>query len=318
MTMDQSALIESYVDDIVRRLPRRQRGDVGFELRSLLGEELEAKAHEAGRPADETMVLALLNGFGRPRDVAERYGPPGFLIIKPAAGPGFAWAALIGVAVQWALSLPAALGGAGSVGDVATRLARWWLSWGLGALWFPGFMVVAAIIAAWIGQQWPDTQAWASRRVLDPDRINRPLMAVGLVAWAAYMVFLIIEPLLVGALPPHIAAVFTFDDSFLRSRGPWLFPVWGGQFLVCAAAFVEGRWRRRTRDLNAAFAAALCAILAWFVVAGPIFEARTTDHITKPILCLVFLMSLISLGLTLYREQGRSSPPKGLTAPPAG
>ena len=42
--MDPQALIESYVDDVVRRLPRRQRSDVGLELRSLLGEELAARA----------------------------------------------------------------------------------------------------------------------------------------------------------------------------------------------------------------------------------------------------------------------------------
>ncbi len=321
--MDPKHLIESYVDDVVRRLPRRARGDVGFELRSLLGEELEAKAQGAGRPADEAMALALLNSFGRPQDVAERYGPTGFLIIKPSAGPGFVWAALVGGAVQWALSLPAALthphshvGVPGSFGDVAAQISRWWLSWGLGAFWFPGFLVVVAIIAAWIGQIWPDTGAWAPRRVLDPNRINRPLLAIGLIAWAAYMAFLIVEPLLLGALPRPVAAVFTFDDDFLSTRGPWLYPVWVGQFLVCAAALVEGRWRRRTRQLNDVFGAAVCGVLAWFVVAGPIFRARATDDITKPIVGFVVLISLVGLGITLYRQPRHTGLPKGLASPP--
>ena len=55
--MNPSDVIESYVVDVLRRLPHRQRRDVGLELRSLLGEELEAKAREAGRPADEAMAL---------------------------------------------------------------------------------------------------------------------------------------------------------------------------------------------------------------------------------------------------------------------
>ena len=321
--MNPSDVIDSYVVDVLRRLPHRQRRDVGLELRSLLGEELEAKAREAGRPADEAMALALLNGFGRPEEVAERYGPTGFMIIKPAAAPGFTWAALIGVAVQWALSLPAALmhpqshvGTAGSFGDVAAQFGRWWVSWGVGAFWFPGFMVVVAIIAAWIGRRWPDTGAWAPRRVLDRDRVNRPLLAFALAAWAAYMALLATEPLLLGALPEPVAAAFTFDDDFLRSRGPWLYPVWIGQFLVCATALVEGRWRRRTRQLNDVFGAAVCGVLAWFVVAGPIFESEAADGLTKLAICFVILISLIGLGITLYGQQGLTGLPKGLPAPP--
>lgn len=312
--MDPKAVIESYVDDVVRRLPRRRRGDVSFELRSLLNEELDARATQAGRPADEAMALGLLNGFGRPEDVAERYGLAGFTIIKPAAAPTFAWTALIGVAVQWALSLPAALMQAH--GDVVVQLGRWWVSWGVGAFWFPGFMVVMAIIAAWIGQRWPDARAWAPRRVLDRDRINRPLLALGLVAWAAYMALLAVEPLLLGALPRPLAGVFTFDAAFLSSRGFWLFPVWGGQFLVCAVALIEGRWRRRTREFSSLFSAAVCAVLAWFVAAGPIFKARATDDTARLLICLVVLLTLIDLGITLYRGQGQTSLPKGFATPP--
>ncbi len=318
--MDPSALIESYVDDVVRRLPIRQRGDVRLELRSLLGEELAAKAEDAGRPADETMALALLNGFGRPDEVAARYGPAGFLIIKPAEGPAFAWAALIGVGVQWALTLPAALmrpaGPAGPTVDVVSRLGAWWVSWGVGAFWLPGFMVVVAVVAAWAGQRWPGASDWAPRRAIDRDRINRPLLAFGLAGWAAYMALLAVEPLLLGALPRPVATAFTFDDGFMSWRGPWLFPVWGGQFLVCAAALWEGRWRRRTRQLNTAFAAATCGVLAWFVVAGPIFRAKPTDDTTKLLIGMVVLLSLISLGVAFYRQQGQSALPRGLAAPP--
>ena len=55
--MDPQALIESYVDDVVRRLPRRQRSDVGLELRSLLGEELAARA--AGVTPDHVVDVAF-------------------------------------------------------------------------------------------------------------------------------------------------------------------------------------------------------------------------------------------------------------------
>jgi hypothetical protein len=310
--MDPNAVIESYVEDVVRRVPRRERNDVAIELRSLLGEELQARAANAGQPADEAMAMALLTGFGRPADVAERYGPGGFLIIKPAAGRAFAWTALLGVAIQWALSLPTALAHAGSGGDVLQQLGRWWLSWGVGAFWLPGFMVVMAIITAWLGERWPGQGGWTPRRVVDRDRVNRPLLAFGLVAWAAYMVLLAIEPLLLPSLPAPVAAAFTFDDAFVSTRGPWLFPVWGAQFLVCLAVLVAGRWSRRTRELNTLAEAALCGLLAWFVAAGPIFKARPADDITKALVCGIILLTLISVGVTLYRRLGRTSLPAGV------
>jgi hypothetical protein len=310
--MDPAAMIESYVEDVARRVPRAERNDVAIELRTLLGEELQARAAAAARAPDEAMAVDLLSRFGRPDEVAELYGPPGLVIIKPAAGRAFAWTALIGVAVQWALTLPAAFARAPSVpgGDPLTLLARWWLTWGVGAFWFPGFMVVGAVFAAWVGERWPRPATWAPRRVIDRDRVNRPLLGLGLVAWAAYMVLLALEPALLTRLPQPVAAAFTFDDGFLAWRGPWLFPIWGAQLVLCAAVLVRGRWRRRTRELNALASAALCALLAWFVAAGPIFRAKPTDDLTKALLCAVVLVTLISLGVTLYRQVGRSGLPR--------
>lgn len=73
--MDPNAIIDSYVADVVRYLPRRQRADVALELRSLLDDELASRAADAGRPADPALVMELLTTFGAPRDVADRYRP---------------------------------------------------------------------------------------------------------------------------------------------------------------------------------------------------------------------------------------------------
>ena len=98
--MDPKVVIESYVADVVRRLPRRQRSDVGFELRSLLNEELDAKAMDTGRSADEGLALTLLPPFGAPEAVAGRYRPQGFTISEPAQSRAFALWSLTGDAVQ--------------------------------------------------------------------------------------------------------------------------------------------------------------------------------------------------------------------------
>lgn len=317
--MDPQVLIESYVDDVVRRLPRRQRSDVGAELRSLLGEELTARATD-GPPA-EAMTLALLRGFGRPEDVAERYLEGGFTIIKPSEAIRFTWLALGGVALQWAVSLPAEMlgdkvrGGApGSIGDAAYHLERWWLGLGLGALWWPGFLIVLVIIVAWMRRRWPEGAAWAPPRVLDPDRVNRPLTAVGLAAWAAYMVFLALAPALASRLPGPLAMAFAFDDGFLRSKAFWLFPVWLCDYAVHVAVFLDGRWKRPTRMASRIAGLALCAVLAWFA-AGPIFQAKAADDITRLIMLLLAVFCGAVVALRMWRDFGASRLPPGLVSP---
>jgi len=315
--MDPKTVIESYVDDVVRRLPRGQRGDVGFELRALLSEELDGQAAERGRPPDEAMALALLSDFGAPAAVAARYQPSGFTIIEPAHSGAFALWSLVGVAVQWAATLPAVFNSPEAYpGQVFARFGAWWTSWGLGAFWLPGFMVVVAIIAGWSRHRWPRPAAWTPRRLLDPDRINRPLLALGLMAWAAGAAIWIGMPWYGPHLPGALPRVFAFDGEFLTTRGPWLLPIWAGHYGVYVLALVEGRWRPATRRADLAFGAALCGILAWFVVAGPVFQSRATDEAARFLTALVVLLSLISVAVRLYRDQGRIRPPRGLTDAP--
>ena len=317
--MDPQVLIESYVDDVVRRLPRRQRADVGLELRSLLAEELAARA--SGGAPDEAMTLALLRGFGRPQEVAERYTESGFTIIEPSEASRFTWLALGGVALQWALSLPAEMlndkhrgGPPGSIGDVAYHFERWWLGQGLGALWWPGFLIVLVIIVAWMRRRWPARGDWAPRRKLDPDRVNRPLTAVGLAAWAAYIVFLALAPTLVERLPAPLAMAFAFDDGFLRLRAFWLFPLWLCDYAVHVIAFLQGRWRRPLRMASGIAGLLLCAVLAW-IASGPIFQAKAADEITRAILLLVAIFSTLVLAFKTWREFGGSRLPPGLVSP---
>src|SRR6516165_7657101 len=93
MRADQ--VIEMYVDDTVRLLPRRQRDDVAAELCALLNDELNARARESARPADEALALSLVRGYGPPNEVAARY-QPAWTIIDPADSRSFARAAIIG------------------------------------------------------------------------------------------------------------------------------------------------------------------------------------------------------------------------------
>ncbi|HEY9324209.1 MAG TPA: hypothetical protein VIP50_04695, partial [Agromyces sp.] len=301
--MDPDVIIESYVSNVVGRLPRRQRADVGFELRSLLREELAGHADDAGRPADEAMALALLGAFGRPQDVADRYRPAGFTIIRPADAPQFAWIALGGVALQWAITLPAAYldpsiaiwaASAGVAGAWWAPLPTWWLTWGLGAFWWPGFLITVTIIAAAIRHrrgasessastssplEWtaepsaaPESAAASSaaRRisphVLDRDRVNRPGLVVALAFWmlgATVLIALPWLPQLAPGLPQPLLDAFAFDPEFLQWRAPWVLVLWAASFAVAFAELAAGRSTRTTRLVSVVGDVAWLVLLTW-------------------------------------------------------
>ncbi len=325
--MEPNVIIESYVSDIVRRLPRRQRRDVGFELRSLLSEELTGRAADLGRPADESMAMDLLAAFGPPQDVADRYRPAGFTIIRPADAPRFAWIGLGGVALQWALTLPAVFipaavvdGSAAAVGgsdDWAMRLYIWWFSWGLGSFWWPGFLISLTLIASLIRHRRDARTARAAdtgigtaspsipRSVLDRDRTNRPGLVLALGFWALGACALIALPwlpTLAPGLPQPVLDAFAFDPDFLRWRAPWVLVLWAASFALEFAVLVAGRTSSTTRRISLAIDVGWLALLTWFLAAGPIFEAPTADDVVRLCLVGIIVIVVVDLVATIRRE----------------
>jgi hypothetical protein len=308
--MNPDAVIETYVRDVARQLPRKQRHDVAFELRSLLNEELQGRAAEAGRPADDAMALELLTAFGRPPDVADRYRAAGFTIIRPSEAPRFAWVAFGGVALQWILSLVAtystpvdpALGG----GDWLSRLGGWWLTWGLGSFWWPGFMVSLSIIAGWIAARRESSgirekaAKKTAQRSVDRDRVSRPLMVLLLALGVGGASLVIALPSLAvwgSDLPESLLAAFAFDDGFLSTRAPWVLVLWAASLAVGIAVLVAGRWVPLTRRLALVEDLAWIGLLAWWMAGGPIFVTAAADGTTK--LCLLFIIGLIALDVVM-------------------
>lgn len=297
--MTPEAVLEAYVSDVARRLPRTKRNDVALELQALLHEELQGKAEARGAVADEAMALDLVRAFGSPEDVAERYRPAGFVIVPPARSSQFAAIALGGVILQWVITLSAALQTA--EGNTLAALGRWWLSFGIGALWWPGFMVTAAIVAGWARHKWPPASAWRPRRQ-DRDDINRPLWILGGAAAAIGIATV------VGArwifehwLPPQVSDAFAFDHDFLPIGGAMVVLLWSFNALLFAIVFFEGRWRGFTRRLELALATAWFAALTWLTIGPRIYLSPSTDEAAKGWLALVALLVLLDLGLKVYR-----------------
>ncbi len=326
--MDTDDLIDSYVRDVIRHLPRRQRADVGFELRSMLIDELAERAGNAGRPADEAMAIELLRGFGPPREVADRYRPRGFTVIRPSEAPRFAAVALGGVLVQWGITLPAAF--SASIGPETlspaadswlTRLSTWWLSWGLGAFWWPGFLISLTIIGAALAERRGEDGAWSPQthqasgatarrwrrsraREVDSSRVSRPWLVVWMAAGVLGASLVIALPwlaTLAPGLPKPVLSAFAMDADFLRWRAPWALLLWVGTFVLYLRVLVAGRWAPETRRIGVALSAAWTGLMLWWVMAGPVFTTTDADGTTKFALSALAIICAVDVVVTIRR-----------------
>ncbi|HJR73554.1 MAG TPA: hypothetical protein VJ806_07920 [Luteimonas sp.] len=299
--MNPNDVIEAYVVDVVRRLPRKDREEIGFELRGLLSEMLADRAQAEGKAADDAMVLAMLREFGTPAEVAARYRPPGTTIIPADQTRTFAWMALGGVALQWALTLPRVFEG--------QHLSTWWLTWGLGSFWWPGFMVTMALLAAGLRQTGLFKPAWKPR-VVDPDRIERLPSIFGLVCIAVAVVFMVCLPWIAKAMPGPLPQIFAFDPTFLRVRAPFALLLWAGFFAVRIVVLAKGRWSAATRRWETVGSLAFAVVLVWWIAAGDIFQAKPTDDGAKAALALVVVMIVAALIYELFRRRPQLRAPK--------
>jgi hypothetical protein len=293
--MNATEVIETYIGETVRLLPRRQRNDVATELRSLLNEELDARAQESGRPPDASLALSLVRGYGRPNEAAARYQPPR-AIIDPADSTSFLRAAIIGAG---ALILFAAIGSRlPSLRGTGDNLIR------IGILDWLGLLVVAFGIKSWIRRRWPATAPWKPR---DRDRANRLGTAV-VVPIATFFVVLYGAPTWVldqisGGRMETSWAAYTAD--FQRLRLPCFIGLLGGLIVLLAFVAIQGRWRRLTRCINIGLNMALACLILFFAVDGNIFQSSPVDRIAREVLFVVAVIYLPSVGVQLYGEIGR-------------
>jgi hypothetical protein len=310
MTPDE--VIDCYVADVARRLPGSKRNDVAYELGALLREDLRGRAGDGGRLPDEAMALELLRSFGHPAEVADRYRPPGVTFIKPSESRMFATLSLGGVALQWAVSLPAAFADLKPGEEELALIGRWWVSYGLAAFWWPGFLVVIAMIAAWISQNAKAAAPWKPRAV-DRDTINRAAWILGIAAAGAGTAFLIMLPWAIDNVSnPNLAAALRFDPHFLAERAPLVLAFMLGHIALYVMLVIEGRWRRLTRWLDITISLAIGGILVWFIAAGPMFEAEPADQTAKVAIGFLVLIILLDIAFKVWREFARIRPPQAL------
>lgn len=96
-------LIDKYIAEVGKQLPRKQRADIEAEIRSTLEDMLEERKQTNGQE-NEAIVVALLKEYGEPRKVAESYIGPRYLI-GPKLYPLFELVTKIVLSVIFAIAL---------------------------------------------------------------------------------------------------------------------------------------------------------------------------------------------------------------------
>ncbi|WP_140908958.1 hypothetical protein [Cognatiluteimonas lumbrici] len=302
--MDVHDVIESYVRDVARLLPRDKRNDVAMELRALLHDELEAKAGMAGRPPDRRMAMELLAGFGRPAEVATRYQPRNSLI-DPADNHNFAIWTVVGILALAVL------------GHDRSADAQF-----LGALHWVGIMFVVFALIGWGRRRQPEGRfSWRPRAQDMPAHGGRwPALASAL-GLCVFPLAMYLSPQGfwdAATLGKGVADGLGLTKEFL---GSWQRIATIGWLLLVIASYlvvvVRNGWPRWNRRLSIVAHLGLglmllahAAPLATPVGREPfaIFLAEGADAVARPWFGLAGAIILLATLYDLYQEWGRVEP----------
>ena len=292
--MRAEQVLERYVREVVEQLPVRMRADVALELASLLHEDLWARVEAAGSSPSEALAIEVMQAFGHPRDVANRYHQR-WAIIDPSDTRNFILTVVIGCAMIVAASVPTALLSPAKPNAVGTFL-----------LWWVGVSTLAFGIKSWARRKWPERHRWTPN---DPDRANR-VGLIAIIVGIGISIALYAEPQrifawLTGGHP--LPGTLVYDPGFRALGLPWLFAVWIGQALMLAAVAFRGRWSPQLRSVEIALNLTIVALLAWFRADGPVMALAVPNAVAKAFMAMIALFLLIDTGVKLYRRAGQVS-----------
>jgi len=274
-------LIDRYVSEIGKQLPRKSRADIETEIRSTLEDMLEERSAKAGRPADDEMVKELLKEYGAPDKVAESYLPTRYLI-GPELYPIFAlivkivftvlgviWLILFGVRVATSDLTILSFG---------TMLGSSVLQWSGGLISAFGNIVLVFAILQWVnaGKNFKDEtkeEEWSPEELTkepDPEEI-RPWEPIVTIVFTTL-------GLLVFNFYPQILGIYFFSgevsvfvpalsEAFFRML-PWINITWILGIGLNGWLLRQGSWTPLLRWFEIALKVA-GVVIAYLLLQGP-------------------------------------------------
>ena len=322
-------LIERYVTEVGKHLPRKTRADIETELRSTLEDMLEDRSQQANRPADDTMLKELLQEYGAPKDVAQSYHPTQYLI-GPRLFPTFKLvltiviaALLLGLSVSTIVSL---FQGGMTSQAVLEALGRLVLNLFSGLIQaFGNVVLIFAILervlpSSEIENEFGEKEEWtpaALTKTPDPAEVKIGEMIASIVFTVAALVILNFYPQIIGiwmiengewVQMAELSEAFFQYLPFINING--LLTIALNLYLMR-----RGLWQTLTRWLyigteiiSVAIAVAMLRgpALMKYYPSGSAIEvtgvlSRVFEQIIPLVLLIVIVVGIIEIGKTLYR-----------------
>jgi hypothetical protein len=240
-------LIDRYIADVARRLPRAKRADISRELRSTL---LDAVESRFGSAASDEHEAAVLKEFGPPQVVAASYAPSTQYLIGPEWYPTFSAVlrinliAIIGLSIlgfAFAVFVP------GILGDPGQAMASF-----AGGLFHTALLVFGTVVLVFHLLERAEVRS--PQRVRDWDPHELPAVTesstVGrsesLTSIAFAAVWLVLLYGFRDAIGFRFGGTLLLNDVFLANL-PWIAAGSLGTMALYALLLWQGHWAWYTR-----------------------------------------------------------------------
>jgi hypothetical protein len=286
-------LLEKYLMEIGKNLPRRNRLDLQTEIRSTIEDMLDDRAQQTGLPVDNTMIEDVLKEYGSPTKVAAAYHPTRFLI-GPQMYPFFLMVVKIVLSVLFVVTLGSFFWGyynntAGpdvvkSLGDLALQF------FGGATAALGNIVLVFAILERVLSSSEFDvTKAeWEPKDLLaepDPEQVKRGEMIFEVLFTVLGLVVLNLYPKLIGiALQNANSWIFVpaLSDAF-TSYLPCINLLGVLTIVLDVVLLRRGCWQMHTRIISLVIEVA-GIVLAGIMLNGPsLVKFGSADLASTPV-----------------------------------
>ncbi len=314
--MNSSDLLQRYVRETGRHLPRRQRKDIQSELYSLLQDSLEERSEsdtELGEEEKEEVIRAkeMLREFGPPAKFAHRYNPQRYLI-GPSHYSDFKMVLTIVLSVVTGIYLfgimAAVLLDSDSTISIA-GIADTAFSYFEHLLINSGIVIVIFVLierfsGAMTGvgkkEEWDPSSL---PKIEDPDSITRGGMIAGITWRVIVAIVLVVFPYWIGVINfnaegPHFTAILAPEfDAVI----PWI----AGLLIMEAGLYLRvlrsGRWTTGPRWTELIINLAWIVLFYLIITGGPITTIPILTMGVKVILTIILIIAVFEVAGRIYR-----------------
>ncbi len=271
-------LLDRYVAEIGKGLPRKSRADIETEIRSTLQDMLDERSARTGKPVDEAMITELLKEYGAPAKVAASYRGPQY-IVGPKMFPLFELVLKIVLAVLVGVSL-AGFGVSfvshSSGPEFIQALGKFGAQlYGMIISAFGSIVLVFAILERMLPaskfekekEEWDPSEL---EREPDPADVKPAEQIVGVVFTVIGLVILNVYPNLIGlgfVSDGRWTFIPVLSAAFFRYL-PWINALALLHIGLSLVLLREGQWKPYSRAADLALDVA-GALLAGFMLTGP-------------------------------------------------